>query len=96
MHRDFIAARVFAGKFRNHGHDWRLEIEESALVENHRDSSSSDRFRNGGQIENAGWRPRVRGDIVREMSECFEENKLTVEGNCDGAAGKRAALDGVG
>ena len=72
-----------------------VEIEQAALVEQHRDRGCGQDFRDGGQIEDGVGVDFWRSGIVGEASEALGGEKGSAMGDCQRCSGEGALDDGV-
>ncbi len=92
-HRHLAAPRIAAGKLRHDAGHRRLQINEPALVQNHRHSGGRDNFRNRSQIEDGGHGHGRRFGLVSESPKGFQRDQLSLIGYRDRSGGKRRPGD---
>lgn len=93
--RDLIAARVLTGKLpddRDQGH---VEIEEAALVEEHRHGRGGQDFGQGREVEERDGSGLRGGAIEGEVAEGSEGYEFVFVRNSDGGGGEGAGGDGI-
>ena len=84
-----------AGEFRDDSRNRRFEIEQPALVKDHRHGGRGDDFSQRSKIEDVRGRDLGRRRIICEAAEGLEGDELSVEGNRDRTGGEDASGNGL-
>ena len=87
--RHLASPRVAPGKFRHDAGHRRFQIEQSALVENHRHGGGRDHFRNRSQIEDRGHGHGRRVRLVSESTKGLQRDQFSLIGNRNRSCRKR-------
>ncbi len=90
---DFVAPRIFACKFADHGDHGHFKVKQATLVENHGHRRGCNHFRDGGQIEDRLDRHSGSSGIEREAAEGAQSDQLAFVRNRDGGGRKRSRRD---
>jgi len=83
------------GEFRDDSSDWGFEIEQAALVEDHRHGGRGDDFSQRSEIEDTRGRDLGRSRIICETADSLVGDELSAEGDRERAGGEGAGGDGL-